>query len=486
MKFPPGATIKIPSSPNKRPIAPKLTATPFSTTSVGSVVLTGKPPQQQQHVQLQAAQGKNVQIINSFVRSPGTVLPPGTSAKNVTIVSSSTGKTFVPIKPLQLGGSAGGTVIVNSKPMGSSGQGSIIATGTVGSSSVGKGNFVQFGNKQVLINQKSTKGSWTVCSEAGGSSSGPPTKRMATGPMTISGTSGVPMKMMMMKTAGGQMVKTSPKVVCSGGDAPKYIPIAPNPGISTGGALGNICVQPTVNVQVINTEAGVVTKKVIEPKYVCTFFVYINFLFNNNLFTQPRLADTQIGDGTQETRRRPCNCTRSQCLKLYCECFANGEFCQNCNCNSCYNNLENEDRRKRAIRMCLERNPNAFHPKIGQAAESGEVDRMHTKGCNCKRSGCLKNYCECYEAKILCSDRCRCVACKNYEENTERKTLETTTVRLEMEGVLPSSHRFGSHTAVSTAKFPAMWESDIKMQLPIKVKPDWYVLGGGDGHIDHQ
>lgn len=37
------------------------------------------------------------------------------------------------------------------------------------------------------------------------------------------------------------------------------------------------------------------------------------------------------------------------------------------------------------------------------------ANRKHTKGCNCKRSGCLKNYCECYEAKIACSDNCKCI-----------------------------------------------------------------------------
>jgi len=26
--------------------------------------------------------------------------------------------------------------------------------------------------------------------------------------------------------------------------------------------------------------------------------------------------------------------------------------------------------------------------------------RQHCKGCNCKRSGCLKNYCECYEVSF--------------------------------------------------------------------------------------
>lgn len=60
-------------------------------------------------------------------------------------------------------------------------------------------------------------------------------------------------------------------------------------------------------------------------------------------------------------RRKPCNCTKSHCLKLYCDCFANGEFCQlNCKCKECSNNLENEEERENAIQICLERNPMAF------------------------------------------------------------------------------------------------------------------------------
>lgn len=139
--------------------------------------------------------------------------------------------------------------------------------------------------------------------------------------------------------------------------------------------------------------------------------------------TQARLPLNGLPTAESSSRpRKPCNCTKSQCLKLYCDCFANGEFCNNCNCNNCFNNLEHETERMKAIKTCLDRNPEAFKPKIGKGKE-GESDRRHSKGCNCKRSGCLKNYCECYEAKIMCSSICKCVGCKNFEESPERKTL---------------------------------------------------------------
>lgn len=33
----------------------------------------------------------------------------------------------------------------------------------------------------------------------------------------------------------------------------------------------------------------------------------------------------------------PCNCKKSRCLKLYCECFAADSYCHGCHCQSCMN-----------------------------------------------------------------------------------------------------------------------------------------------------
>ena len=54
-------------------------------------------------------------------------------------------------------------------------------------------------------------------------------------------------------------------------------------------------------------------------------------------------------------KRGQCNCRNSRCLKLYCECFASGQYCFGCNCQGCHNNPENNEKRARAIDATLER-----------------------------------------------------------------------------------------------------------------------------------
>ncbi|PKA59056.1 Protein tesmin/TSO1-like CXC 5 [Apostasia shenzhenica] len=146
----------------------------------------------------------------------------------------------------------------------------------------------------------------------------------------------------------------------------------------------------------------------------------------------PMMSFYEVKDATPK-KHKQCNCRNSKCLKLYCECFASGVYCNGCNCSNCCNNAENEAVRREAIESTLERNPNAFRPKIANSpqpvqdskVEVGELPFVvkHNKGCHCKKSGCLKRYCECFQANILCSENCKCVDCRNFDGSEDRRAL---------------------------------------------------------------
>ncbi|XP_019423667.1 PREDICTED: protein tesmin/TSO1-like CXC 2 [Lupinus angustifolius] len=119
-----------------------------------------------------------------------------------------------------------------------------------------------------------------------------------------------------------------------------------------------------------------------------------------------------------------CNCKKSKCLKLYCECFAAGVYCiEPCSCQDCFNQAIHEDTVLQTRKQIESRNPLAFAPKVIRSSESvtevGDdpnktpASARHKRGCNCKKSSCLKKYCECYQGGVGCSIGCRCEGCKN-------------------------------------------------------------------------
>lgn len=138
---------------------------------------------------------------------------------------------------------------------------------------------------------------------------------------------------------------------------------------------------------------------------------------------RPRAPDTT----SENNNHKPCNCKKSKCLKLYCECFARQGYCTNCNCVGCNNIPEFEEVRQKAIVVTLERDPNAFF----RANLSGKVKTKTRRGCHCKKSECLKKYCECFQAGVSCSDICKCTDCRNGKEHSHDtpRTKTKTIVR---------------------------------------------------------
>ncbi|KAL1557385.1 protein tesmin/TSO1-like CXC 3 isoform X2 [Salvia divinorum] len=144
---------------------------------------------------------------------------------------------------------------------------------------------------------------------------------------------------------------------------------------------------------------------------------------NNLSPKKKRMNTTESDDGYKR-----CNCKRSKCLKLYCDCFAAGIYCaDDCSCQECFNRPDYEETVIETRQKIESRDPFAFAPRVVQhiIEQSPSVSRgedrsnftpasaRHKKGCKCKKSMCLKKYCECYQANVGCSDGCRCEGCKN-------------------------------------------------------------------------
>lgn len=115
-----------------------------------------------------------------------------------------------------------------------------------------------------------------------------------------------------------------------------------------------------------------------------------------------------------------CNCRNSKCLKLYCECLRRGDFCDpSCNCHECENHHYSKVRETK-IKDIEKKNPLAFKPLVA-VKEIADV-KAHHKGCNCKKSNCLKNYCECHQFGVMCTVNCKCVSCKNTSDNLHERS----------------------------------------------------------------
>ena len=119
-----------------------------------------------------------------------------------------------------------------------------------------------------------------------------------------------------------------------------------------------------------------------EPNNKCNFF-------QSKKVSTSDFKESENNNITSE--KLCCNCTKTKCVKKYCECYSNNRFCRNCHCVDCMNIPENNS-----------------------ACENGkELLETEKVLCTCAKSNCTKKYCECYKSNQKCTYKCRCVNCKN-------------------------------------------------------------------------
>ena len=126
--------------------------------------------------------------------------------------------------------------------------------------------------------------------------------------------------------------------------------------------------------------------------------IYLGQLNHLNEFKDKR-KEININDFSFRKDKPCCSCTKTRCIKKYCECFANNKYCINCYCKNCMNKLEEIEQFQ---------NNNTIN-----IIENDNQNDKNT--CTCTKSNCCKKYCECFKINKKCTSKCRCLNCLNMD-----------------------------------------------------------------------
>ena len=168
------------------------------------------------------------------------------------------------------------------------------------------------------------------------------------------------------------------------------------------------------------------------------FSLYQNYNNNNsNNTNNNNINNNKINYGKNESGEQNskihCTCKKTKCIKKYCECFSSGVLCFNCKCENCENksyfidgtnntnNNINNIKNTNIDSKKEEEDINDIKNNKQNNENNNEINDNNLKKliiCTCSKSGCNKNYCECFKAKVKCNNKCRCIKCLNKPEDS--------------------------------------------------------------------
>ena len=156
--------------------------------------------------------------------------------------------------------------------------------------------------------------------------------------------------------------------------------------------------------------------------------------------------------------RDVCRCKNSKCLKRYCVCFERGDACRDtCECVNCENTKDS------AV------------AKQQRRAAASRKRKVTEGGCTCKKSRCLKRYCDCFRAGIKCVAECKCLDCQNGRPASVDQvapSVDQVAPRALPSMVLPPSPQPLKMAATAPpASRPSQPEPSKKRSAPLASKP---------------
>lgn len=143
----------------------------------------------------------------------------------------------------------------------------------------------------------------------------------------------------------------------------------------------------------------------------------INFSKTETSVNIPDLTNSNSLSSTmrseeKSSKKQGCKCKKSNCMKSYCECFVRGDICsEDCKCEGCANNTCHLDRQSQVNVSLLSKDKRGSRNSVLiKKEDKSDLKHVH---CNCSKSGCSKNYCECFRVGQKCSSACGCTECFN-------------------------------------------------------------------------